>query len=420
MGKQLPLIAGNQKLPPHYEERLPYRRWVTPQSLATAPIHRWFVFPHSFGRELVWRLLEEWDLGPEDHILDPFVGAGTTLLAAKEKGIPATGVDLTPLAVFVSCTKLADFTVNEIQKANERIIARFLKNVSPVVQSGDPVLLKWFTPEVLHRLLTLKIAILTEGNERLKDFFFLGLLAILSEFSLAVRDGGWLRWRQRAIDPEAILPRFQTQIAHMVSDLLLVNIPDREADYQIFLGDARTLEINGEYSAVITSPPYPNRHDYSRIFNVELCFAFLNQGEVKDLRHRSFRSHVEARPFIGKHNFEPPQRLLEILEALKAKHVDRRVPIMLSGYFEDLYHTLCSLKRVITKGGKLAFVVGNVRYKGEMIQVDELLAELAQRAGYQWIKTWIVRYRGNSAQQMGTYGREAARESVVIIENVAE
>ena len=90
---------------------------------------------------------------------------------------------------------------------------------------------------------------------------------------------------------------------------------------------------------------------------------------------------------------------------------------MLNGYFQDLLYTMTSLKAKLKKGAKLAFVVGNVRYKGEMVYVDDLLAYLAQKAGYKWVKTWIVRYRGNSAQKMGNYGREAARESVVIIEN---
>ncbi len=39
-------------------------------------------------------LVDEWGLDESDLVLDPFVGAGTTILAAKEKGIPATGDDL--------------------------------------------------------------------------------------------------------------------------------------------------------------------------------------------------------------------------------------------------------------------------------------------------------------------------------------
>jgi hypothetical protein len=417
MAKQPALIPLEQtRLPEKYEERLEYRHWVTPQSLAAAPIHRWFVFPHSFGRELVWKLIDEWGLGPEDHILDPFVGAGTTLLAAKEKGISATGVDLSPFAAFVSQTKLKDYRTEELQTAQTRIISRFLNSALSPVQDEDSFLRKCFNPEVYQVLRGLKAAVLAEADEKIRGFSLLGILAILSSFSLMIRDGGWLRLRPREIDADEILPRFKGQISSMISDLNSAPAPSHLSDHRVYVGDARTLEMEGKYSAVITSPPYPNRHDYSRIFNVELSFAFLNDSEVKVLRHKSFRSHVEAERQEKYETSAFPDSLIRLIGRVKEKKADRRVPSMLMGYFQDTYNTLNSLKNVLTTGAKLAFVVGNVRYKGEMIEVDDILAQLAQEAGYKWLNTWIVRYRGNSAQQMGIYGREAARESVVIIQ----
>ena len=55
--------------------------------------------PHSFTGDLVHALIDEWHLDETDNLLDPFAGAGTTLLAAKERGIPGSGYDLSPLAV---------------------------------------------------------------------------------------------------------------------------------------------------------------------------------------------------------------------------------------------------------------------------------------------------------------------------------
>lgn len=171
-----PIPWEQPRLPEKYEERLEYRHWVTPQSLSAAPIHRWFVFPHSFGRELVWKLIDEWGIGPEDHILDPFVGAGTTLLAAKERGIPATGVDLSPFAAFVSHAKLADYETEDLLQAHKKIISRFMKNPSQVVPEGDPFLRKCFPPEVYQGLMALKTAILAETNEKVRDFSYWGCL----------------------------------------------------------------------------------------------------------------------------------------------------------------------------------------------------------------------------------------------------
>ena len=97
---------------------------VSSVGLRTTPVHRWFTFPHSFSFELVDRLIDEWSLTPGDRILDPFVGAGTTLLAARARSIRSVGVDLSPLAVFASRTKLAAYRSEHLIPLANRIIDR--------------------------------------------------------------------------------------------------------------------------------------------------------------------------------------------------------------------------------------------------------------------------------------------------------
>src|SRR2546427_770266 len=88
-----------------FRRKLKWRQWVTPRPLREQPIHRWYVFPHSFAPNLVHEFIDEWKLSRHDFILDPFVGAGTTLLAAKERGVSACGYDLSPLAVLATKVK---------------------------------------------------------------------------------------------------------------------------------------------------------------------------------------------------------------------------------------------------------------------------------------------------------------------------
>ncbi len=87
---------------------------------------------------------------------------------------------------------------------------------------------------------------------------------------------------------------------------------------------------------------------------------------------------------------------------------------MIRGYFEDIYLTFKELYKVVKRGGKMSFVVGNVRYSGVTIPVDTLLAEIAEDVGFSLEKIIVARYRGNSPQQMGKFGREPSRESIII------
>ena len=54
---------------------------------------------------LVRRYLSRLKIGPEDLVLDPFCGTGTTLVEAKKNGIPSLGCDAHPFAALVSRVK---------------------------------------------------------------------------------------------------------------------------------------------------------------------------------------------------------------------------------------------------------------------------------------------------------------------------
>jgi hypothetical protein len=55
-------------------------------------------------------------------------------------------------------------------------------------------------------------------------------------------------------------------------------------------------------------------------------------------------------------------------------------------------------------------------FEGEMVPVDLVLSEMAEQAGFRVKEIIVVRYKGNSSQQIGRYGRVPVRESVVVWE----
>jgi site-specific DNA-methyltransferase (cytosine-N4-specific) len=399
------------------EERKDWRWWVTPKPLVGKPIHRWYVFPHSFASELVHALIDEWALTPDDRILDPFAGAGTTLLAAKEKGIPATGYDLSPLAVLTAQVKTASYKADRL----DNLWSRLRRGIQSARWNGAakdyPDLVRQALPgkllgafEALNRSITGLNATIEE-----RDFFRLALLATIPEYSRAVAEGGWLRWVNRRRGTTTLLDDFAERVGIMLKDLQ--KTPTRcGRDWHVRAADARSLPDEASaYSAVITSPPYPNRHDYTRVFGVELMFAFLDWEQTRQLRYQSFHSHPEARPVRPDANgYVQPRRLAQAVAQIQQKEKDARIKSMVEGYFLDLYLVLREVRRVCKPKARVAFVVGNARYRGVPLCVDELTAEIGEQAGLKCEKLLVARYRGNSAQQMGRYGRWPSRESVVV------
>ena len=391
-----------------------WRRWVTPRAARDKPVHRWHLFAHSFTADLVHTLVDEWGLDGRDALLDPFAGAGTTLLAAKEKGVPASGYDLSPLAVLISNVKTKNVSGTRLESIWRTLDDSSSHGRLGVIARDYPALVRRALPNgrleafeaVASRIRNLDCT----SSER--DFFRLALISIIPRFSHAVANGGWLRWVTEGIDGGSVEDAFKARAEMMLSD-----VQEREPStvgdgWSTRKADARSLpDRNDTYTAVITSPPYPNRHDYTRVFGVELMFDFLNGEENRSLRHQSFHSHPEARPERPRaEEYVPPARLEQSIDHLR----DGRIRRMLRGYFLDMYLCLREVARVCRDGAKVAFVVGNARYDGRALLVDEFTAELGERAGLACSEIRAVRWRGNSAQQMGRYGRTASRESVVM------
>ncbi len=391
-----------------------WRRWVTPRAARDRPVHRWHLFAHSFTGDLVHALVDEWELDARDAVLDPFAGAGTTLLATKEKGVPASGYDLSPLAVLISNVKTAPVSTSRLKSIWRTLEDSLSTGRSGAVARNYPTLVRRALPNgrleafeaVAARIRDLDCS----SSER--DFFRLALISIIPRFSRAVANGGWLRWAKEGIDGGSVEDAFKARAEMMLSD-----VQDREPTtagdgWTTRTADARTLpDRDDTYTAVITSPPYPNRHDYTRVFGVELMFGFLDWEENRSLRYQSFHSHPEARPERPPaEEYVPPARLDRSIDHLR----DGRLRRMLRGYFLDMYLCLREVARVCRDGARVAFVVGNARYDGRPLLVDEFTAEIGERAGLACREIRAVRWRGNSAQQMGRYGRAASRESIVM------
>lgn len=354
-------------------------------------------------------------------VLDPFVGAGTTLLACQDAGVESLGCDLSPLAAFVSRVKTSPPSPKALRKAWTAVSPQ-IKSRRRVLSdvSYDGLVLRAFPGDLLPTLHGVRQAILETSLETpARNVLLLALLAILPKFSRLVRKGGWLEERQESMPAQVVRTEFKKRIDLMMWDL--DQRPPSRTPVTVQLADVRDLPLEtASVSGVITSPPYPNRHDYTRVFGVELQFAFLSWEELRRLRYQSFYSHPEAHPDGHRKagNYAEPPRLTRTITRIGRLITDNRaktrIPQMLHGYFQDMYLALTEIERVLQPGSSAALVVGNVTYCGVPVEVDRCTIEVGEQAGLLPETAYTARYRGNSAQQMRDHGRQPQRESVVI------
>jgi DNA modification methylase len=401
----------------YFEERPDYRQLVTYVLNKKLPVYNWFKYKEGFSRQLVYNILREWKAKRKDIIFDPFAGCGTTLLACKELGYKAVGLDILPIAMFVAEVKLQDWAdIDILEKSVQSLMKEKFhkpKLLFPKVSIIDLAFPKHIQDEILFY----KERVL-DFEKPIQDFLMLGLMSILEKVSYTSKDGQFLRIVEK--DLPSVKETLKKQLTNMIQDLRVqqqVLFKEGKSKVEIYQGDARELSLPEKYwgkiGAIITSPPYLNRYDYSRTYALELCALHVRDfDDMRDIRHSLLRSHIESKIHKGKELNIPV--IDEIIDSLDGKELNNnRIPIMIRGYFEDMNLVIKQLSTYLKAGGLVALVVANARFEGEMVPTDLILCELAELNGLQTEKIWVTRYKGNSSQQMARYGKIPVRETIV-------
>ncbi len=384
------------------------------------PVYNWHSFKHSYSKALVDSLVHEFGLKAGSWVMDPFCGGGTTLLACKELGINSNGFDILPFSVFLSNVKTREYDIQKLLLTRQKF--RVSSRISLQVPSFTdiPIAKKAFSKNIRNELIQIKQSIEEIKDEAVRDFFNLGMLSILESVSNTTKSGGFLRIVKQRVPSGRAKEIFLNKIDSMIADIQKFTEMMSWKDIQVSasLSDARSIAVEREYDAVITSPPYPNRHDYTRIYSLEMLFDFVkNNDELKKIRYETLRSHVEAKKKYHSNGYVKSKKLSRLISRINRNGTNNpKIGQMLEGYFEDMFLALEGMRKGLKKKGKIALVVSNVRFAGVNIPVDEILAEAGEQAGLRSKAVWVARYRGNSSQQMKEYQRKPSRESIVVWE----
>jgi site-specific DNA-methyltransferase (cytosine-N4-specific) len=435
-------------------------------------LHRWLKYKEGFSAELVESLLDEMGVICGHTVLDPFIGSGTTALVAQMKGINSIGFDIMPMSSVAISAK------SNIAKYDIQELLRFSEYISSLERP------KTYTKTIHHLNITAGAYPDETGrdiqffSDRIEDSCFsretknLGVLCMLNaleKLSFTAKDGQYLRWDKRSkkvIDGnrarlaagrapfKVILNKGDLPSASAVLreglQKTIQDIQYLQSNPKLFKGNARIHFKQGSallelpllepesIDGVITSPPYCNRYDYTRIYALEMAYLGMSDEDVRKTRQELLSCTVENRPkldylrdyyaSIGRTEdytktiaiIRENTVLNEVLSALATRnHMgdinNKGVLNMVEGYFVELAFVYHELYRVCKKNAHVAFVNDNVRYAGEVIPVDYISTELAEQIGFSAQKIYTLRQqKGNSSQQMKKFGRVPLRKSITL------
>ena len=413
---------------------------ISPEDRA---FHDWYRFVLSFPPHLVRDYLNDFGLDERSTILGPFCGTGTTLVEAKLNHIRAIGTEANPFPYFASTVK-TDWTVDPT--ALQAFATQVADNTSAVLaeqgiddqalncssqadlrtlppQARRALIKNSISPLPLHKTLVLLDQL---NRQRETPFHKYGLLALGNALVATI---GNLRFGPevgvgKIKKDSPVVAAWLHEIRKMVGDLSRVDDP-AYPPATVFLADARALTTaipENSIDAVITSPPYPNEKDYTRTTRLESVIL----GFFEDMAHlRRFKKTLLRSNTRGVYKTDDDdQWIADIpeIERLAAAIEARRLELGKTSGFEKLYgrvtklyfggmaRHLAELTRVLKPGAKLAYVVGDqASYLRVMIRTGQILADIAERSGYQVERIDLFRTRFATATQSDL------REEVVVL-----
>jgi DNA modification methylase len=429
------------------------RLLVSFQANKKRPIYRWYKYKEAFSASLVEFLLQKYELH-QGKMLDPFAGSGTALFAASDLGIDADGIELLPIGQqIIETKKVLDtkFTSDDLARFKTWLSSRIWKQATKEFCLPEFRITKGAYSTENQRAIEQYLGACYQENERVREVLLFALLCVLESISYTRKDGQYLRWDYRSGRGQGKKPfnkgeilDFDYAIINKIEEIIndleppirqveLFSVKRSQGKIELYKGSCLKLlptlpdEI---YDAVITSPPYCNRYDYTRTYALELALLDISEKGLIDLRQEMLSCTVENRSkdlltinpswslALEIANSQPLlQAILSYLDNQKLQGVlnNNGIPRMVKGYFYEMACVIQECYRVLKPGALLFMVNDNVRYSGISISVDMLLSDFAEKLGFIVENILVLPSdKGNSSQQMGNHGRDPLRKCVYV------
>jgi DNA modification methylase len=148
--------------------------------------------------------------------------------------------------------------------------------------------------------------------------------------------------------------------------------------------------------AVITSPPYLNKIEYTKVYSIEEELFFRE------------RSKPALRSYIGMEE----EKMLQGEERL-AKLMDTGgLPASAIAYFSDMHVAIEEMHRVCKPGARLGIVIGNGCFPSGVVDSDVILSKIAEKVGFDTDEILVLNKRWCTRNRVEKVGM--ARESLLL------
>ena len=365
------------------------------------PIHRWYSYLEGYSSCLISELLDELPEHSVKSIYDPFGGTGTTMLVASQRGIKSYYSEINPFMVEVVEAKIN--LVPKLLKTSNgtKYLEKLISDVKKIQQPLPLEKITWngfekfFNQDSLAIIFEIKQLIDAIKDIPSRKIAQIALASIIVRSSLMIRRGDLRKARadEKKDADFNVVHNFIDKMTEILSDIsthgktLLFNT-------ERLCYDSRDIEAENLFDCVITSPPYLNGTNYIRNTKLELKLLdfvtseddlpqFHSKGIIAGINNVSKRNAVNeilpcVRPYI---------------EKITPVAYDQRIPVMIAGYFADMYKVITRLAHGLIDGGYFIMDIGDSQFCGVHIPTHDILSVICKELGFEKYEEKILRVR---------------------------
>ncbi len=353
--------------------------------------HNFHSFPAKFPPQLPRKFIE-WLTNPEDLVLDPMMGSGTTVLEAFLLGRRGLGFDIDPLALRLckakvtpaSLQKVTDAGYQTLEQANIALQHDATSLATLLDNRFDGATREfvdyWFLPETQLELMALICEIEKVQDVIIREFLELAFSAIIITKSGGVsmaRDLAHTRpHRVSNKTPRSAIAQYRYRLKKNIQSL--VELIAGKGNVILLEGNAQSLTLkDNSVDLIITSPPYAaNAIDYMRAHKFSLVWFGYPIKELSQLR----RQYIGGESLVDVQLLEMPDYPAQALAKIAKR--DKKKARVLHRYYSEMTRCLSEMYRVLKPGRAAIVVVGTSTMRGLNTETHICLGEIGKNSGF--------------------------------------
>lgn len=376
-------------------------------------VQRWANFIAGFSVEFVEQCLAEVDceLGT---VLDPFLGCGTTLVAARNLGFRGVGFEPHPLFHTLSVAKLLTHVPRELESIHNVLACAEARPVdwSP---SASAFLAKLFEERDLRRIQTAASA-LTRLPARQRALGTAVFLRACERSCGSQTDGIYKAptTRKRSVPFGDALDLTVAEFAEDVASRWYRDHWARRPQPEVHATSSEDMSKlpADSVAACVTSPPYLNNFDFAEMTRMGLYLLgwASSWGDITEkIRSKLITNTTTA--LVGKReptyqrscrDSLPTSILPELESVVSALELERRARAgkkpydqLVYPYYGQIKAVIAEVFRVLMPGARVHWIVADAALYGVHIRTHEHTAGLFRATGFADVSVECMRRRGH-------------------------